>query len=193
MKLKDYLEKQLISGKLTWNSKSELIRASGNNINGYNNKILEEYKSKFKFGSSLEIKNNEIKKYFNSLKDGSFVNVTGAVIKIQEQLPKNISISETVIYNRLADKTFNVKKLKPQTLDNQVSKTELYDVKITKEFAKKIEELKQKGVYLYLEKTQRGGNTLRLKMFKNNKMIDKSFPPNNKSLEEIKSNYLKKI
>ena len=190
MKLKDYLEKQLISGKLTWNSKSELIRASGNNINGHNNKILEKYKSKFKFGSSLEIKNNEIKKYFNSLKDGSFVNVTGAVIKIQEQLPKNIPISETVIYNRLADKTFNVKKLKPQTLDNQVSKTELYDVKITKEFAKKIEELKQKGVYLYLEKTQRGGHTLRLKMFKNNKMIDKSFPPNNKSLEEIKSNYL---
>ena len=190
MKLKDFLEKQLTSGKLTWNSKSELIRASGNNINGYNNKILDEYKSKFKFGSSLEIKNNEIKKYFNSLKDGSFVNVTGAVIKIQEQLPKNISIGETIIYNRLADKTFNVKKLKPQTLDNQVSKTELYDVKITKEFAKKIEELKQKGVYLYLEKTQRGGNTLRLKMFKNNKMIDKSFPPNNKSLEEIKSNYL---
>ena len=190
MKLKDYLEKQLISGKLTWNSKSELIRASGNNINGYNNKILEEYKSKFKFGSSLEIKNNEIKKYFNSLKDGSFVNVTGAVIKIQEQLPKNISIGETIIYNRLADKTFNVKKLKPQTLDNQVSKTELYDVKITKEFVKKIEELKQKGVYLYLEKTQRGGNTLRLKMFKNNKMIDKSFPPNDKSLEKIKSNYL---
>ena len=60
MKLKDFLEKQLASGKLTWNSKSELIRASGNNINGYNNKILEEYKSKFKFGSSLEIKNNEI-------------------------------------------------------------------------------------------------------------------------------------
>ena len=190
MKLKDFLEKQLSSGKLIWNSKSELIRASGNKINGYNNKILEKYKSKFKFGSSLEIKNNEIKKYFNSLKDGSFVNVTGAVIKIQEQLPKNISISETVIYNRLADKTFNVKKLKPQTLDNQVSKTELYDVKITKEFAKKIEELKQEGVYLYIEKTQRGGNTLRLKMLKNNKMIDKSFPPNNKSLEEIKSNYL---
>ena len=112
MKLKDFLEKQLASGKLTWNSKSELIRASGNNISGYNNKILEEYKSKFKFGSSLEIKNNEIKKYFNSLQEGSFVNVTGAVIKIQEQLPKNISISETVIYNRLADKNFNVKKLK---------------------------------------------------------------------------------
>ena len=137
MKLKDFLEKQLASGKLTWNSKSELIRASGNNINGYNNKILEEYKSKFKFGSTLEIKNNEIKKYFNSLQDGSFVNVTGAVIKIQKKLPKNISISETVIYNRLADKTFNVKKLKPQTLDNQVSKTELYDVKITKEFLKR--------------------------------------------------------
>ena len=190
MKLKDFLEKQLASGKLTWNSKSELIRASGNNINGYNNKILEEYKSKFKFGSSLEIKNNEIKKYFNSLQEGSFVNVTGAVIKIQEQLPKNISISETVIYNRLADKNFNVKKLKPQTLDNQVSKTKLYDVKITKEFLEKVEVLRQKGVYLYIEKTQRGGNTLRLKMVKNNKMVDKSFPPNDKSLEEIKSNYL---
>ena len=190
MKLKDFLEKQLSSGKLIWNSKSELIRASGNKINGYNNKILEEYKSKFKFGSSLEIKNNEIKKYFNSLQEGSFVNVTGAVIKIQEQLPKNISISETVIYNRLADKNFNVKKLKPQTLDNQVSKTELYDVKITKEFLEKVEVLRQKGVYLYIEKTQRGGNTLRLKMVKNNKMVDKSFPPNDKSLEEIKSNYL---
>ncbi len=193
MKLKDFLEKQLASGKLTWNSKSELIRASGNNINGYNNKILEEYKSKFKFGSSLEIKNNEIKKYFNSLQEGSFVNVTGAVIKIQEQLPKNISISETVIYNRLADKNFNVKKLKPQTLDNQVSKTELYDVKITKEFLEKVEVLRQKGVYLYIEKTQRGGNTLRLKKVKNNKMVDKSFPPNDKSLEEIKSNYLWKM
>ena len=190
MKLKDFLEKQLTSGKLTWNSKSELIRASGNNINGYNNKILEEYKSKFKFGSSLEIKNNEIKKYFDSLQEGSFVNVTGAVIKIQEQLPKNISISETVIYNRLADKNFNVKKLKPQTLDNQVSKTELYDVKITKEFSEKVEALRQKGVYLYIEKTQRGGNTLRLKMFKNNKIVDKSFPPNNESLEKIKLNYL---
>ena len=193
MKLKDFLEKQLASGKLTWNSKSELIRASGNNINGHNNKILEEYKSKFKFGSSLEIKNNEIKKYFNSLQEGSFINVTGAVIKIQEQLPKNISISETVIYNRLADKNFNVKKLKPQTLDNQVSKTELYDVKITKEFLEKVEVLRQKGVYLYIEKTQRGGNTLRLKMVKNNKMVDKSFPPNDKSLEEIKSNYLSKM
>ena len=53
MKLKDFLEKQLASGKLTWNSKSELIRASGNNINGHNNKILEEYKSKFKFGFIL--------------------------------------------------------------------------------------------------------------------------------------------
>ena len=59
------------------------------------------------------------------------------MIKIQEQLPKNISISGTVIYNRLSDKNFNVKKLKPQTLDNQVSKTELYDVKITKEFLEK--------------------------------------------------------
>ena len=39
---------------------------------------------------------------------------------------------------------------------------------------------------MYIEKTQRGGNTLRLKMVKNNKMVDKSFPPNDKSLEEIK-------
>ena len=30
----------------------------------------------------------------------------------------------------------------------------------------------------------------RKKMVKNNKMVDKSFPPNDKSLEEIKSNYL---
>ena len=89
-----------------------------------------------------------------------------------------------------AGEIFNVKKLKPQTLDNQVSKTELYDIKITKEFSEKVEALRQKGVYLYIEKTQRGGNTLRLKMFKNNKIVDKSFPPNNESLEKIKLNYL---
>ena len=186
MKLKDFLEKQLASGKLTWNSKSELIRASGNNINGYNNKILEEYKSKFKFGSSLEIKNNEIKKYFNSLKDGSFVNVTGAVIKIQEQLPKNISISETVIYNRLADKTFNVKKLKPQTLDNQVSKTAPYNVKISDSFKSKLKELRKPGVYLYIEHTLQGGTTLRLKT-NDYRKLNKSFPPNEDSINLIKT------
>ena len=39
---------------------------------------------------------------------------------------------ETIIYNRLKDKSFNTNNLKPQTLDNQVSKTGLYDVKISK-------------------------------------------------------------
>ena len=186
MKLKDFLEKQLSLGKLIWNSKSELIIASGNKINGYNNKILEKYKSKFKFGSSLEIKNNEIKKYFNSLQEGSFVNVTGAVIKIQKKLPKNISISETVIYNRLADKTFNVKKLKPQTLDNQVSKTAPYNVKISDSFKSKLKELRKPGVYLYIEHTLQGGTTLRLKT-NDYRKLNKSFPPNEDSINLIKT------
>ena len=50
-----------------------------------------------------------------------------------------------------------------------------------------MKKLRQPGVYLYIELTQRGGNTLRLKtggeMFKTS---DSSYPPNEDSLKIIK-------
>ena len=187
MKLREYLENQIQKGKIEWESRSELIRASGSKVNGNTNKILKEYENKFKFGSSAEIKNKEIKKYFDNLPKNSFISVEGAAKKIQKELPKGVIIGETIIYSRLKDPTFNTNNLKPQTLDNQVSKTAPYDVKISKEFNEKLKKLREAGVYLYIEVTQRGGNTLRLKtggeFFKTS---DNSYPPNDDSLKLIK-------
>ena len=187
MKLREYLENQIQKGKIEWDSRSELIRASGSKANGNTNKILKEYENKFKFGSSTEIKNKEIKKYFDNQPKNSFISVEGAANQIQKELPKGIIIGETIIYNRLKDPTFNTNNLKPQTLDNQVSKTAPYDVKISKEFKEKLKKLREPGVYLYIEITQRGGNTLRLKtggeFFK---ISDNSYPPNDDSLKLIK-------
>ncbi len=187
MKLREYLENQIQKGKIEWESRSELIRASGSKANGNTNKILKEYENKFKFGSSIEIKNKEIKKYFDNQPKNSFISVEGAVNQIQKELPKGIIIGETIIYNRLKDPTFNTNNLKPQTLDNQVSKTAPYDVKISKEFREKLKNLREAGVYLYIEVTKRGGNTLRLKtggeFFKTS---DNSYPPNDDSLKLIK-------
>ena len=187
MKLREYLENQIQKGKIEWESRSELIRASGSKANGNTNKILKEYENKFKFGSSTEIKNKEIKKYFDNQPKNSFISVEGAANQIQKELPKGIIIGETIIYNRLNDPTFNTNNLKPQTLDNQVSKTAPYDVKISKEFKEKLKKLREPGVYLYIEITQRGGNTLRLKtggeFFKTS---DNSYPPNDDSLKLIK-------
>ena len=187
MKLREYLENLIQKGKIEWESRSELIRASGSKVNGNTNKILKEYENKFKFGSSTEIKNKEIKKYFDNLPKNSFISVEGAAKQIQKELPKGIIIGETIIYNRLKDPTFNTNNLKPQTLDNQVSKTAPYDVKISKEFKEKLKKLREPGVYLYIEITQRGGNTLRLKtggeFFKTS---DNSYPPNDDSLKLIK-------
>jgi Arc/MetJ-type ribon-helix-helix transcriptional regulator len=187
MKLREYLENQIQKGKIEWESRSELIRASGSKANGNTNKILKEYENKFKFGSSTEIKNKEIKKYFDNQPKNSFISVEGAANQIQKELPKGIIIGETIIYNRLKDPTFNTNNLKPQTLDNQVSKTAPYDVKISKEFREKLKNLREAGVYLYIEVTQRGGNTLRLKtggeFFKTS---DNSYPPNDDSLKLIK-------
>ena len=186
MKLREYLENQIQKGKIEWESRSELIRASGSKANGNTNKILKEYENKFKFGSSTEIKNKEIKKYFDNQPKNSFISVEGAANQIQKELPKGIIIGETIIYNRLKDPTFNTNNLKPQTLDNQVSKTAPYDVKISKEFREKLKKLREAGVYLYIEVTQRGGNTLRLKtggeFFKTS---DNSYPPNDDSLKLI--------
>ena len=187
MKFREYLENQIQKGKIEWESRSELIRASGSKANGNTNKILKEYENKFQFGSSTEIKNKEIKKYFDNQPKNSFISVEGAANQIQKELPKGIIIGETIIYNRLKDPTFNTNNLKPQTLDNQVSKTAPYDVKISKEFKEKLKKLREPGVYLYIEITQRGGNTLRLKtggeFFK---ISDNSYPPNDDSLKLIK-------
>ena len=186
MKLREYLENLIQKGKIKWESRSELIRASGSKVNGNTNKILKEYENKFQFGSSTEIKNKEIKKYFDNQPKNSFISVEGAANQIQKELPSGIIIGETIIYNRLNDPTFNTNNLKPQTLDNQVSKTAPYDVKISKEFKEKLKKLREPGVYLYIEITQRGGNTLRLKtggeFFKTS---DNSYPPNDDSLKLI--------
>ena len=187
MDLREFLENQIKKGNINWRSKSELVRASGNNISGNNAKIIKEYENKFQFGSEIEIKNKEILKYFNAQPKNSFISVEGAAKKIQAKLPDKIIISETIIYNRLKDPKFNKNNLKPQTLDNQVSKTATYKVKITDELKNKMKQLREPGIYLYLEVTQSGNNTLRLKLngelFENS---DTSYPPNLNSLELIK-------
>ena len=101
-----------------------------------------------------------------------------------------MKIGVTMIYNRLKDKNFNINNLKGQTLDNQVSKFHLYDVKITKEFEKKIDALKSEGIYVGIETTARGSKILRLKTNEAYKVkrekLDRSFPPNDYSIKEIK-------
>ena len=187
MKFRDFLDDQIKKGNTSWESRSEIIRASGSTQSGHTVRVLKEYENKFQFGSVTEIKNKEIKKYFDKQPKDSFISVEGAANQIQKELPKGIIIGETIIYNRLKDKSFNTNNLKPQTLDNQVSKTAPYDVKISKEFREKLKRLREPGVYLYLEVTQRGGNTLRLKtggeFFK---VSDNSYPPNDDSLKLIK-------
>ena len=187
MKFREFLDNQIKKGNISWESRSEIIRASGNSQSGNTARILKEYENKFKFGSITEIKNKEIKKYFDNQPKNSFISVEGAANQIQKELPKGVIIGETIIYNRLNDPTFNTNNLKPQTLDNQVSKTAPYDVKISKEFKEKLKNLREAGVYLYIEVTQRGGNTLRLKtggeFFKTSY---NSYPPNDDSLKLIK-------
>ena len=72
-------------------------------------------------------------------------------------------------------------------MDNQVSKTKLYNVKITKEFEEKVEKLKSLGIYLTIEDTRRkGSKILRLKTSKEHGNLNNSFPPNEDSLKKIK-------
>ena len=72
-------------------------------------------------------------------------------------------------------------------MDNQVSKTKLYDVKITKEFEEKVEKLKSPGIYLTIEDTQRkGSKILRLKTSEEYGNLNNSFPPNEDSIKKIK-------
>ena len=190
MDLKSFLKNQIDKGNIDWESRSELLRASKTKISGHSKRILKEYEKKFNFGLALQAKNDAIKKYFDKQPKNSLISVEGAVNIINQDLPKHIKISETIIYSRLEDKNFNNKNLKAQTLDNQVSKFKLYDVKITKEFEKKIYALKEEGIYVGIETTQRGSKTIRLRTDEayniKRKKLDRSFPPNEDSIKIIK-------
>ena len=187
MNLRDFLKNQIEKGKTNWESRSELIRASGENINGHTNRIVKEFEQKFRFGSAIDQKNKEIKKYFDKQPKNSLISVEGAVKTINLDLPEDNEVSETIIYNRLNDPKFNTNNLKGQPLDNQVSKTKLYDVKITKEFEEKVEKLKSPGIYLTIEDTQRkGSKILRLKTSEEYGNLNNSFPPNEDSIKKIK-------
>ena len=186
MDLRNYLKNQIEKGKTSWESKSALIRAAGEKVNGHTRRVLKEHENKFHFNLVTEIKNKVIKKYFDKQPQNSLISVEGAVNVINQDLPKDIQISETIIYNRLEDKKFNKNNLKAQTLDNQVSKFKLYNVKITKEFEKKIDTLKSEGIYVGIETTIRGSKTLRLRTNEAFGKLDKSFPPNEDSIKIIK-------
>ena len=186
MNFKEFLEYQIKKGKTEWGSRSELIRFSGNKANGHINRVLKEYENKFKFGSVIEIKNKEIYKYFKSQPKNSLISVEGAVKIINKNLPKDAQISETIIYNRLDDPKFNINNLKGQTLDNQVSKTAPYKVKISDSFKEQLRKIRKPGIYLYLETTQIGNTTLRLKTDDEYGNLNNSFPPNEDSIKIIK-------
>ena len=186
MKFREFLESQIQKGKIEWDSRSQLIRQSGNKNNGNTNKILKEYEHKFKFGSITEIKDKAIKNYFKLQPKNSLISVEGAVKIINKELPNNAQISETIIYNRLNNSKFNTNNLKGQTLDNQVSKTAAYKVKISDSFKEQLRKIRAPGIYLYLETTQIGNTTLRLKTNKEFGELDKSYPPNEDSIRKIK-------
>ena len=58
--------------------------------------------------------------------------------------------------------------------------------KVPDSFKQKLKEIRKPGIYLYLETTQSGNTTLRLKTNDNYGNLDKSFPPNYESIAIIK-------
>lgn len=186
MSLRNFIKDQIKNNNVDWESKSTLIRSAGETVNGHSNRVLKEYENEFNFGISLETKNREIKKYFEAQPKNSLISVEGAVKIINKNLSKKNQIGTTIIYSRLNDIGFNTNNLKGQTLDNQVSKTAAYDVKISNNFLHKLKKIRKPGIYLYIENTQRGSKTLRLKTNNNFGNLNKSFPPNEKSIKIIK-------
>ncbi len=186
MSLRNFIKDQIKNNNVDWESKSDLIRSAGEIVNGHSNRVLKEYENEFNFGISLKTKNKEIKKYFEAQPKNSLISVEGAVKIINKNLSKKNQIGTTIIYSRLNDISFNTKNLKGQTLDNQVSKTAPYDVKISSNFLDKLKKIRKPGIYLYIENTQRGSKTLRLKTSKDFKNLDRSFPPNEDSIKIIK-------
>ena len=202
MDFDNFLKNQIKIGKTNWNSKSELIRAAKIKVNGQSNRILKKFEKHFCFDAALKKKNKAIKRYFDSQIPGSFISVEGAVNIINQELPKNLKIGETIIYNRLNDTKFNTGKLKGQTLDNQVSKTKKYNVNISSSFQQIIDEINSKSekFYLNIEDTQAGNKCLRLKIYKFDRSentvnsskkiisgtkINTTFPPNEDSIKKI--------
>ena len=202
--LEQFLEKQINSGNIEWESKSKLIRSSNEQVNGHTTKILKKFENKFNF--SIDLKNKEIKKYFDKLPKNSIINVLRARDEINKNLSSKNQIggerSCKIIYDRLKDPKFNNNNLKPQTLDNQVSRVQVY--KVSKQFEDKVKNMNDKlkdWAYIYLEDTQAGNKTLRLHIFdsilskdkrKNEKkyIVGKTiksttFPPNDESLKKI--------
>ena len=186
MSLRNFIKDQIKNNNVDWESKSALIRSAGETVNGHSNRILKEFEDNFNFGLSIEIKNKEIKKYFNKQPKNSLISVEGAVKIINKNLPNKLQISETIIYNRLKDLKFNTNNLKGQTLNNQVSKTAPYNSKITESFKQKLKQLRKPGIYLYIELTKQKGTILRLKTNEDYGSLNNSFPPNEDSIKIIK-------
>ena len=186
MSLRNFIKDQIKNNNVDWESKSALIRSAGETVNGHSNRILKEFEDNFNFGLSIEIKNKEIKKYFNKQPKNSLISVVGAVKIINKNLPNKLQISETIIYNRLKDLKFNTNNLKGQTLNNQVSKTAPYNSKITESFKQKLKQLRKPGIYLYIELTKQKGTILRLKTNEDYGNLNNSFPPNEDSIKIIK-------
>ena len=186
MSLRNFIKDQIKNNNVDWESKSALIRSAGETVNGHSNRILKEFEDNFNFGLSIEIKNKEIKKYFNKQPKNSLISVEGAVKIINKNLPNKLQISETIIYNRLKDLKFNTNNLKGQTLNNQVSKTAPYNSKITESFKEKLKQLRKPGIYLYIELTKQRGKILRLKTNADYGNLNNSFPPNEDSIKIIK-------
>ena len=86
MDLRNYLKNQIEKGKTNWESRSALIRAAGENVNGHTNRVLKEYENNFHFGSVIDIKNKEIKKYFDKQLKNSLISVEGAVKVINKKV-----------------------------------------------------------------------------------------------------------
>ena len=186
MSLRNFIKDQIKNNNVDWESKSALIRSAGETVNGHSNRILKEFEDNFNFGLSIEIKNKEIKKYFNKQPKNNLISVEDAVKIINKNLPNKLQISETIIYNRLKDLKFNTNNLKGQTLNNQVSKTAPYNSKITESFKEKLKQLRKPGIYLYIELTKQKGTILRLKTNEDYGNLNNSFPPNEDSIKIIK-------
>ena len=186
MSLRNFIKDQIKNNNVDWESKSALIRSAGETVNGHSNRILKEFEDNFNFGLSIEIKNKEIKKYFNKQPKNNLISVEGAVKIINKNLPNKLQISETIIYNRLKDLKFNTNNLKGQTLNNQVSKTAPYNSKINESFKEKLKQLRKPGIYLYIELTKQRGTILRLKTNEDYGNLNNSFPPNEDSIKIIK-------
>ena len=57
MSLRNFIKDQIKNNNVDWESKSDLIRSAGENVNGHSNRVLKEYENEFNFGIPLKTKN----------------------------------------------------------------------------------------------------------------------------------------